>query len=92
MDRQDYMLTTVDNPYNPFTQFDNWYAFDEQSGYCSCGLLARLAVTSDELTEEQNQIAIDEAVNDILDLFPDLYTIVYPTPAKPAAMTLEGGG
>ena len=92
MDKREYMLTTVDNPYNPFTQFDNWYAFDEQIGYHSCGLLARLAVTSDELTDEQNQMAIDEAVNDILDLFPGLYKIVYPTSPEPAALTPEGGG
>ena len=26
------MLTTSDNPYDPFTQFDEWYAFDERKG------------------------------------------------------------
>ena len=91
MDRPEYMLTTVDNPYDPFTQFDEWYAFDEQNGYCSCGLLARLVVDSDDLTDEQNERAIDEAVDDILDLFPDLYTIVYKGRGEPAMLTPEGG-
>ena len=37
------MITTIDNPYNPFTQFDEWYAFDEGKGYCTSGYLARIS-------------------------------------------------
>ena len=77
MDSQEYMLTTIDNPYNPFTQFDNWYAYDENVGYHSCGLLARLAPTSNQLTDAQNQKIIDEAVDEILILFPGLYKKIY---------------
>ena len=29
----DYMLTTVDNPYNPFDQFNHWLLFDTENGY-----------------------------------------------------------
>ena len=29
----EYMLTTIDNPFNPFTNFDDWYAFDTSKGY-----------------------------------------------------------
>jgi hypothetical protein len=32
-------LTTVDNPYNPFLQWDDWYAFDMMKGYDTCGLI-----------------------------------------------------
>lgn len=60
------MLTTVDNPYNPFTQFDEWYAFDQGKGYNSCEYLSRIAKTSDELSEEDNDLAIDQAINDII--------------------------
>ena len=91
MAKPEYMLTTVDNPYDPFTQFDEWYAYDEQSGYCTCGLLARLVVDSDDLTDEQNERAIDEAVDNILDLFPNFYTIVYKRVGEPAMLTPEGG-
>lgn len=70
------MLTTVDNPYDPFVDWDNWLAFDEQHGYFTCGLLARLALTSNSLTEEANELAINHAIKDILDLFPTLYKVV----------------
>ena len=73
----EYMLTTVDNPYDPFDNFDGWSAFDEQNGYFTNGLLARLAVTSPNLTDKENELAIDHAVDDILVLFPGLYKRVY---------------
>lgn len=41
MDR-DCLLTTKDNPYDPFTQFREWYIYDETNGYHTCGLIARL--------------------------------------------------
>lgn len=59
------MLTTRDNPFNPFTQFDEWYRYDEFYGHHSCGMLARFAFTSDELTEEENDEIINEAIDEI---------------------------
>jgi hypothetical protein len=47
---QQSMLTTIDNPFNPFTQFDEWNAFDTQQGYYTCAYLARIAKVSDELS------------------------------------------
>ena len=38
----DVMLTTVDNPYSPFTQFDDWYSYDVLKGHNTCSLLARM--------------------------------------------------
>ena len=73
---EEQMLTTVDNPYDPFTDWDNWFAFDEQSGYHTCGLLGRMALTSVYLTEEENLIEINHAIKTILDLFPGLYRTV----------------
>lgn len=69
----EFMLTTVDNPYDPFTEWDNWYAYDEQTGYHTTGLMARMALTSNELTDEENEIEINHAVETIFDLFPGLY-------------------
>lgn len=77
MNQEEYMLTTIDNPYDPFTQFENWYAYDEQNGYATCGLLARLSMTSPEMSDEENLLAIDQATNEILKLFPGFYKKVY---------------
>lgn len=64
------MLTTLDNPWDPFTRFDDWYAFDEQAGYHTCGLLARFTVSSDELSESDQEIAIEEAMKEIISINP----------------------
>ena len=37
----DTFLTTTDNPYNPFTQFDQWYTYDYDKGYMTCALVAK---------------------------------------------------
>ncbi len=60
------MVTTADNPYDPFTQFDQWYAFDTIQGYNTCSYLARIAKTSPELSPMDQAIAIEEAVDEIV--------------------------
>lgn len=62
----DVMLTTIDNPFNPFTQFDEWYNFDESKGYCSCGLIERIVMSSDAFTQEQEDAAILAAIDEIV--------------------------
>lgn len=47
-------ITTFDNPYDPFDEFDDWYRFDMDRGYNSCGVLARFLYTSDQFTDEEN--------------------------------------
>lgn len=59
------MLSTIDNPYSPFTQFDEWKAFDESKGYFTCEYLARITNTSSELPDELADKAVDDAINDI---------------------------
>lgn len=63
-----HMLTTVDNPFDPFTQFDEWFATDTALGHHTCALLARVANTSDALSDTDqelaNELAIDEIVNE----------------------------
>ncbi len=62
----DFMLTTVDNPYNPFTQFDEWMSFDHQKGYYTLEYLSRIANTSIELPDSINEEIINDAINEIL--------------------------
>lgn len=63
-----FMLTTLDNPYNPFTQYASWFAFDTQKGYNTCGYIARIANVSDELSESQRDSEINAAIDEILAL------------------------
>lgn len=60
------MLTTTDNPYDPFTQFDDWFAFDERHGYHTCSYLARIAKPSSDLTPEDENFVISQAIDEIL--------------------------
>ena len=64
----DIMLTTIDNPFDPFTQWDEWKRFDEDMKYYSCCYLARIAKTSDDLSDADNEKAIEDAINEIVAL------------------------
>ena len=63
-------LTTVDNPYDPFTQTEAWYRFDEDKGYHSCSYLARIARTSDQLSYAENEQEMERAIDDIIKYNP----------------------
>lgn len=67
-DERDFMLTTKDNPYNPWTNYDEWYAYDMIKGYNSPSYQARIAVTSDQLSDEENDQIINAAIEDIIRL------------------------
>lgn len=62
----EHMLSTIDNPFNPFTQFDEWYTFDVSKGYNSLAFLARIAHTSDELSDASQSYALELAVDEIV--------------------------
>ena len=62
------MLTTLDNPYDPFTQFDDWYGYDRDNGYNTCEYLARVCFTSDNLSEADETEAINAAIDEIISL------------------------
>lgn len=61
-----HMLTTTDNPFDPFAQFDEWYAFDTRSGYNTLSFLARVTVTSPDLSEADQLVAIEQAMDEIV--------------------------
>ncbi len=59
-------LTTIDNPYDPYEQFDQWYQYDLDHGYNSSGLLMRLAETSSQFTDNENAYEIEKAIDKIV--------------------------
>ena len=59
-------LTTFDNPYDPFEQFTSWFLFDVEKGYNTCSYLGRIARTSDQLSEEENEAETERAIDEII--------------------------
>lgn len=66
------MLSTFDNPYDPFTQWDEWLQFDLRSGHDTNALLGRVVAYSSELSESDQEIAIESAIDDIVQNDPEL--------------------
>lgn len=70
-----FMLTTIDNPFNPFEDFDSWFLFDIEKGYYSCSLLARITNNANDLTELEERKDIERAIDEIIKYDPtNMYT------------------
>lgn len=66
-------LTTSDNPYDPIKDFDRWWQFDREHNYATCELLDRVAKLSNRASDDQNLFALEEAIDSICELHPNLY-------------------
>lgn len=64
-DREVY-ITTADNPYDPRDNYDQWYAFDTLKGHNTCSYLARIAKTSDAISDRDNEEEIERAIDEIV--------------------------
>ena len=72
-------LTTIDNPYNPFEEFTSWFLFDVTKGYNSCAYLGRVAQTSDQFSDVENDQEIERAIDEIIKYdFLHIYRKVAP--------------
>lgn len=60
------MLTTFDNPYDPFDQYDEWLQFDLEAGYSTNSYLARIAMLSEALTDKETSDEIERAIDEII--------------------------
>lgn len=60
-------ITTTDNPFDPSVDWDEWYFYDLSQGYSTCERLAKLAKTSDELSENTNSILLEEAIDQLVE-------------------------
>lgn len=64
----DCMLSTIDNPFDPYDekQYNDWKRFDEDHGYYCESLLGRICISSEAISDEDNAIAIEQAIDEIV--------------------------
>lgn len=74
----EHMLSTTDNPFNPVTHFKEWYVWDTSAGYHTLAYLARVTTTSDELSEADQAVAVEQAMDDILEIHNGGFYIKVP--------------
>ena len=71
-------ITTTDNPYDPQSEFQQWFLFDVNNGYNTCAYLSRIAQTSDQLSDEENAIETERAIDEIIKYdFQNIYKKIY---------------
>lgn len=61
-----HKITTIDNPFDPFEEFEDWNALDVQLGHNTCSLLARFDYNSSELSERDQLLSTEQAIDDII--------------------------
>jgi hypothetical protein len=62
-----FMLSLASNPYDPFNEYELWLNFDHHEGFDTAGLLARVLSTSEALSEPDQELAIEQAIDSILE-------------------------
>jgi hypothetical protein len=72
------MITTTDNPYDPQEDFNQWYVYDMTNGYNTCDYLGRIAKTSEQLSDEENEKETERAIDEIIKYdFQNIYKKIY---------------
>lgn len=66
MTNNECMLTTIDNPYDPFEEFTLWMLFDNEKGYNSSGRLMRIANITDEMSQVEINEEVERAIDEII--------------------------
>ena len=73
---EDSMLTTLDNEFNPKTDFDKWLNEDRELGYNTNEYISRLANFDYDDDDVTSAIKYQNAVFEILINNPDIYRLV----------------
>lgn len=67
-------ITTIDNPFDPIDDFTSWFDFDVEKGYYTCSRLARISKTDENMTQQEEDEAVERAIDRLIELDPlDLY-------------------
>ena len=60
------MLSTKDNPFDPFEDFNNWFNYDSDMKYDCCGILDRITGNLDKLSPVEEALVIEKAIDDFI--------------------------
>lgn len=69
-------VTTNDNPFDYFDDFDNWLLYDIEKGYHTLEVMSRLTYTSTELSDAVYEAEIERVVNDMV--YHDVINLEHP--------------
>ena len=76
------MLTTFDNPFDPFEDFTSWFLYDVEKGYNTCSYIAIIVNEDDSATEKETKEEIERAIDEIIKYdFMNIYKKVTKVPA-----------
>lgn len=62
----EFALTTIDNPFDPFEEFASWFLFDVEKGYYTCNMLGRLIEVSDDMTQKEIDAETERKIDDVI--------------------------
>lgn len=65
LEEKEVMLTTIDNPFNPFVDYNLWLLYDKEKGYDTSERLMRVA--QQYMFEGMSQVELDKAVDKAMD-------------------------
>lgn len=72
------MITTIDNPIDPFEDPKAWWEEDHELGRDTWGYLMRVAHVSDNFSDKENEDNIEAAIDEIIKYdFQNIYRKVY---------------
>lgn len=82
------MLTTIDNPYNPYKDFDKWMMWDHAHHYNTSEYIARMIPSAVGIEEAwDNEALIDSIYDDIIANDPlGIYCVINETDETPISM------
>ena len=64
------MLTTIDNPFNPFVDYNLWMLYDKEKGYDTSERLMRIAkgYMFEGMSQVEEDKAVDRAMDDLIEI------------------------
>lgn len=77
MSNKECFITTIDNPFDYFTQFDQWLAFDRLNGYYTLEYVARLIRLAPDMSEEEEDLEYERVFDSIIEWNGDFYKRIY---------------